>query len=88
MDLSHREHVIVAGIVGWSVCRARSVRPPTVHWQGCRKLVGSLRLLCHAADPLLCYRSSTVRCAADQVGTPALPVGLTRATLAPDLLSD
>ncbi|RRT59082.1 hypothetical protein B296_00013008 [Ensete ventricosum] len=77
----------ITGIVGWSVCRTRSVRPPTAHWQGCRKLVGPLRLLYHVVDPLLRYRSSTVKCATDQAGTPALPVGLTRATIVAELRS-
>ncbi|RRT52128.1 hypothetical protein B296_00050654 [Ensete ventricosum] len=69
---------IVRGVVGWSAYRARSVRPLAARWRRCRRLVGSLHLLCHAADPLSCYRSSAVKRAADQVGTLTLPARLTK----------
>ncbi|RZS22171.1 hypothetical protein BHM03_00054916 [Ensete ventricosum] len=64
--------------MSWSAYRARSVRPLAARWRGCRRLVGSLRLLCHVADPLSCYRSSAVKRAANQVGTLTLPARLTK----------
>ncbi|RWV90569.1 hypothetical protein GW17_00047214 [Ensete ventricosum] len=69
---------VVEILMGWSAYRARSVMPLAARWRGCRWLVGSLRLLCHAADPLSCYRSSAVKRAANQVGTLTLPARLTK----------
>ncbi|RWW01007.1 hypothetical protein GW17_00035983 [Ensete ventricosum] len=73
MDLSHGEHVIVAV----------PDTPPTTYYQGPCRLVGASRSACHATIRPL----SGALCAADQVGTPALPVGLTRATIVAELRS-
>ncbi|RWV77613.1 hypothetical protein GW17_00061532 [Ensete ventricosum] len=73
----------VRGEVDWMNVVSTEFSPFYQWW-----LVSPLRLLCHAAYPLSHCRSSIVRCAADQVGTLALLVGLTKATSAPDLLSD
>ncbi|RRT62586.1 hypothetical protein B296_00043321 [Ensete ventricosum] len=72
----------------WLTYRARFVRPPATRWQGGRRLVGRLRLLCHVVGPLPRCRLFAVRRTADQVGTPALPVGLTESTSALVMLSD
>ncbi|RZR72690.1 hypothetical protein BHM03_00015893 [Ensete ventricosum] len=78
----------VKGVAGWLTYRARFVRPPATRWRGCRRLVGRLCLLYHAVGPLPRCRLFAVRRTADQVGTPALPVGLIESTSALVMLSD
>ncbi|RRT54161.1 hypothetical protein B296_00030192 [Ensete ventricosum] len=42
----------VKGVAGWSTYRVGSTMPPAACWQRHRRLVGPLRLLCHAVDHL------------------------------------
>ncbi|RZS04212.1 hypothetical protein BHM03_00034500 [Ensete ventricosum] len=63
--LPRRQPSIVRGAAGWSAHRIRPVALPVACWQGCRRLVGSLRLLCPIAGQLSigvlsCYRSLVV----------------------------
>ncbi|RRT71724.1 hypothetical protein B296_00011732, partial [Ensete ventricosum] len=72
-DLSRRQPPAVRGAAGWST---RHIQPATllaVCWQGCRRLVGPLCLLCPIAGQLSvgvlpCYRSPVVRYAASRSG--------------------
>ncbi|RRT53673.1 hypothetical protein B296_00037281 [Ensete ventricosum] len=45
-----RQSLAVRGVADWSACRIHSAMPPTACCQGCRKLVGPSRPLCHAAS--------------------------------------
>ncbi|RWV89492.1 hypothetical protein GW17_00048356 [Ensete ventricosum] len=65
-NVANRQLPAVRGVIGWSARRIRPATLPTAYWQGCRWLVGPLRLLCLAtghlpAGVLPCYRPPVVR---------------------------